>query len=153
MNRVILIGRTTNHIDLKTTQSGNTTVSFTLAVNRTKKEETDFIKCVAWNKTAELISKYVEKGNMVAVEGKIQTRTYGNKQGQKVYVTEVLVDNVQFLQSRGNAEHEQANANVNTYSNQNQAHNVPQYGQSLTEQAEQARCDDTLVLDSDDLPF
>lgn len=95
MNRVFLIGRTTKDIELRTTSGGKTYIQFTLAVNRIK-EGTDFINCVAWNATAELMEKYVLKGEQVGVVGRIQTRNY-EKDGKTVYVTEVVVDEVEFL--------------------------------------------------------
>ena len=104
MNKVILIGRTTKEIDLRRTTNGNAVVSFTLAVeNRYQKDEegkntVDFINCVAWNKTAEIMDRYVSKGQKIAVEGRIQTRNYEDKDGKRVYVTEVLVSNLEMLE-------------------------------------------------------
>lgn len=104
MNKVILIGRTTKEIDLRRTTNGNAVVSFTLAVdNPFQKDENgrptvDFINCVAWNKTAEIMDRYVSKGQKIAVEGRIQTRNYEDKDGKRVYVTEVLVSNLEMLE-------------------------------------------------------
>ena len=104
MNKVILIGRTTKEIDLRRTTNGNAVVSFTLAVeNRYQKDEegkntVDFINCVAWNKTAEIMDQYVSKGQKIAVEGRIQTRNYEDKDGKRVYVTEVLVSSLEMLE-------------------------------------------------------
>lgn len=98
MNRVILIGRITKDIELRSTKDGKSVTSFSLAVSRMNKEkETDFISCVAWDKTADLMEKYVCKGDQIAVSGKIRTRNYEDKNGQKVYATEVIVDEIQFL--------------------------------------------------------
>ena len=112
MNSVQLIGRLTKDIDLKQTQSGNSVGTFTLAVNRNFKNqqgerEADFILCVAWRKTAELLSQYTQKGERIGVEGRIQTRNYDDSQGQRVYVTEVVVDQVHFLESRDEQQREQ----------------------------------------------
>ena len=106
MNSVQLIGRLTKDIDLRQTQSGNSVGSFTLAVNRNFKNqqgerEADFILCVAWRKAAEVLAQYTQKGSRVGVEGRIQTRNYDDPQGNRVYVTEVVVDQVHFLESRG----------------------------------------------------
>ncbi len=104
MNKAILIGRTTKEIDLRRTTNGNAVVSFTLAVdNPFQKDEegkntVDFINCVAWNKTAEIMDRYVSKGQKIAVEGRIQTRNYEDKEGKRVYVTEVLVSNLEMLE-------------------------------------------------------
>ncbi|WP_305138569.1 single-stranded DNA-binding protein [Dubosiella newyorkensis] len=128
INNVILVGRLTKDIEIRQTTSGSKTTSFALAVNRTSKKEgqpdADFINCVAWNKTAELMAQYLRKGSLIGIEGRIQTRSYDNQQGQKVYVTEVLVNMIQFLGSR-NANLEQNSLNQGniqqTYQSQNSA--------------------------------
>ena len=100
MNHVSLIGRTVKDIDLKKTNSGKSTCTFTLAVNRrTKDDGADFITCVAWNRTAEILSQYVKKGHRVAITGHIQTRTY-EAHGNTVYVTEVVVDDMEFIERK-----------------------------------------------------
>ena len=100
MNHVSLIGRTVKDIDLKKTNSGKSTCTFTLAVNRrTKDDGADFITCVAWNRTAELLSQYVKKGHRVAITGRIQTRSY-EAHGSTVYVTEVIVDDMEFIERK-----------------------------------------------------
>lgn len=103
MNKVILMGRLTKDPDTRYTQTTNTQVtSFTLAVNRrfSKEKETDFINIVTWNKTAEFCSKYFKKGQQVGVIGRIQTRNYEDKDGKKVYVTEVIAEEVYFADSK-----------------------------------------------------
>lgn len=101
MNNVQLLGRTTNAIELKTTQSGKAVANFTLAVNRKyDKEKTDFINCIAWNKTAEIMASYVLKGQLIAIDGEIQTRTYEDKNGNKRTATEVIVSNFYFAESK-----------------------------------------------------
>ena len=98
MNSVQLIGRVTKDIEMRTTSSGKHVVSFTLAVNKYgQKEDADFIPCVAWNKTAELMQAYVKKGNRIGLTGRIQTRSYDGSDGKKVYVTEVIASDVEFL--------------------------------------------------------
>ena len=104
MNKVILIGRVTKDTELKTTTSGKSVTSFTLAVNRDRRNadgnyEADFINCVAYGQQAETISKYVRKGDKFSVVGKMQTRNY-EKNGSKVYITEVIVDGFEFLESK-----------------------------------------------------
>ena len=107
LNKVILIGRTTKDVDLRKTTSGTAVATFTLAVdNRFVQKDgqntADFISCVAWNSTAEFMNNYVKKGSLVAVEGRIQTRNYDNKDGNKVYVTEVVVENLRSLGGKNN---------------------------------------------------
>lgn len=118
MNAVVLIGRTTRDIDLRRTGNGTAVASFTLAVNRDFKtqdgQEADFIQCVAWKKTAELLEQYVHKGDRIAVNGSIRTRNYDDNYGKKVYVTEVLVNHVEFLETKNR---EQSNYNNNGYTN------------------------------------
>lgn len=105
MNRVILIGRLTKDPELKYTQSGKAVATFALAVNRAfAQDETDFIPCVVWQKQAENCAQYIGKGSLVAVEGRIQVRNYENKEGKRVYVTEVVAENVRFLDKRGAAD-------------------------------------------------
>lgn len=108
INRAIIVGRITKDPELRKTQNGTSVVSFTLAVNRNiKKEgqpEADFINCQAWSKTAEAICNYVSKGYLLGLEGRIQTRSYDDKDGKRVYVTEVVADSVQFLESKKQAE-------------------------------------------------
>ena len=106
LNKVILIGRTTKEVELRRTSSGTAVSTFTLAVDnrfvlKDGKPSTDFISCVAWANTAETMEKYVRKGALIAVEGRIQTRNYDNKDGNKVYITEVVVENMRMLESRG----------------------------------------------------
>ena len=102
INRVVLAGRTTRDLELRSTKSGANVCSFTLAVDRNFKNKNgergaDFISCIAWKKTAEVMSKYVKKGSVIGVDGSIQTRNYDNRDGQRVYVTEVVVENFSFL--------------------------------------------------------
>ena len=95
INKVFLIGRLTNEPELRESQKGTKQTKFTVAVNRLK-EGTDFINCIARYKTAELIGKYLHKGNQIALEGKIQTGSY-EKDGKKVYTTDIIVTNLTFI--------------------------------------------------------
>ena len=104
MNKAILIGRITKELELKQTASQIPYIQFTLAVDRKFKDangnkQTDFISCVAWRQTATFINQYFHKGSKILVSGEIQTRNYDDKNGNKVYVTEVLVDEVDFCES------------------------------------------------------
>jgi single-strand DNA-binding protein len=99
MNLFTGIGRITNDIELKQTQSGTNIATFTLAINRDK-QNADFLNCIAFNKTAELLAQYTKKGNLLAVNGKVQTRNYEGKDGKKVYVTEIIVNQIEFLEKK-----------------------------------------------------
>ena len=105
MNKVFLIGRLVRDPELRYTSSNIPVATFSLAVNRNfagqnGERETDFINIVVWRKQAENVKKYITKGSLVAVEGRIQTGSY-EKDGQRVYTTDVVADNVQFLESKG----------------------------------------------------
>lgn len=105
MNKVFLIGRLTKDPELRYTSSNIPTASFSIAVNRNftnqnGEREADFINIVVWRKQAENVKNYVTKGSQVAIDGRIQTRTYDAQDGTKRYVTEVIADNVQFLDSK-----------------------------------------------------
>lgn len=104
MNRVILIGRLTRDPELKYTPAGVAVTQFTLAVDRPftsgqGEREADFIPVVTWRQLAETCANYLRKGRLTAVEGRIQVRNYENGEGQRIYVTEVIADNVRFLES------------------------------------------------------
>lgn len=101
LNRVILMGRIAQDLELRTTQSGVSVLAFTVAVDRSyakpgEERQTDFIDCVAWRQNAEFINRYFGKGRMIAIEGTLQKRSYDDRNGNKRYVTEVVVDNVSF---------------------------------------------------------
>ena len=105
MNTVILIGRLTKDPDIKKTQTDISVLSFTIAVNRSYKNqdgdyEADFINCVAWKKTAELIAEYFKKGDRIGIQGELQTRTYQDRDDKTVFVTEINVRQIDFLQEK-----------------------------------------------------
>ena len=100
MNRLVLIGNLVRDVELKTTTTGNSIVRFTLAVSRKNRNDgADFINCVAYGKVAELLSQYVRKGHKLAVSGHIQTGSY-EKDGKRVYTTDVVADSVEFLEKK-----------------------------------------------------
>ena len=102
LNRVILIGRLTRDPELRYTPNGTAVASFTVAVDRKfKREETDFIPIVVWSKLAEHCANYLAKGRLVAIEGRLQVRSYEAQDGQKRWVTEVIGDDVRFLEKSG----------------------------------------------------
>lgn len=105
MNKVVMIGRNVKDVETKQTSSGTSVVEFSIAVKRSFKSasgeyESDFFNCVAYKNVADLIGKYVKKGDMIGIDGRLQTRNYTNREGKKVYVTEIIVENVEFLQSK-----------------------------------------------------
>ena len=105
MNKIILIGRLTKDPELRYTQSGTAVASFTLAVdrrfsNQSGEQETDFINCVAWQKAAEFVSWYFHKGKQMALEGRLQVRSYDGNDGQKRWVTEVVAEQIEFVGSK-----------------------------------------------------
>ncbi len=109
INNVVLVGRMTRDAELRYTPSNQAVATFTLAVNRNFKNqngerEADFINCVIWRQQAENLANWAKKGTLVGVTGRIQTRNYENQQGQRVYVTEVIADNFQILESRATRE-------------------------------------------------
>ena len=106
LNRVTLVGRLTRDAELRRTGNGKAVASFNLAVGRNFKtgdgQDADFISCVCWGKVAENTANYCSKGSLVSVDGRLQSRSYENNQGQKVFVTEVVADGVQFIDTRRN---------------------------------------------------
>lgn len=127
INRVILVGRLTKDPEYRQTPSGVSVTTFTLAVNRSftnsqGEREADFINVVVFRKQAENVSKYLSKGSLAGVDGRIQSRNYENNEGRRVFVTEVVADNVQFLEPKNNNQSQQqgqAPANNNPFSNNN----------------------------------
>lgn len=112
INNVTITGRLTKDVDLRYTQSGTAVASFTLAVNRQFKKEgqpdVDFINCVMWAKSAETLASYTSKGSLIGVTGRLQVRNYDNKEGVKVYATEVVAENFVFLESKKESEQQQS---------------------------------------------
>lgn len=149
INNVVLVGRLTKDIELRKTQSGLSVASFTVACDRRLSQEqrnnneqsADFISCVAWRGSADFLGKYARKGDTVGVEGKIQTRNY-DRDGQRVYVTEVLANSVNLLHSKQTAQ------------SQEQA----TYEQQATQAPKPQQMSDfdylpNVEVSSDDLPF
>nr|DAP53862.1 MAG TPA: Single strand binding protein [Caudoviricetes sp.] len=106
INNTVLVGRLTKDVELRYTPSNVAVATFTLAVNRTFKNEngereTDFINCVMWRQQAENLANWCKKGALIGITGRIQTRSYDNQQGQRVYVTEVVAEQFQLLESKG----------------------------------------------------
>ena len=125
INNVVLVGRMTRDAELRYTPSNVAVATFSLAVNRNFKgangeRETDFINCVIWRQQAENLANWAKKGALVGITGRIQTRNYENQQGQLVYVTEVVADNFQMLESRAAREgHSGGSYNAGGFDNSN----------------------------------
>ncbi|MFS0934611.1 single-stranded DNA-binding protein, partial [Enterococcus casseliflavus] len=113
INNVTLVGRLTKDPDLRYTANGTGVATFTLAINRNftnqaGEREADFVQCVIWRKPAETLANYARKGTLLGVTGRIQTRSYDNQQGQRVYVTEVVAESFQLLESKATSEQRQS---------------------------------------------
>lgn len=147
MNRVALIGRLTKDPDLRYTPNGVAVAQFTLAVNRTftnqqGEREADFINCVIWRKPAENVANFLKKGSLAGVDGRIQTRSYDGQDGKRVYVTEVVVEYVQFLERKNNQ--------TSNQSSREDARN----GQGYSRVDEDPFANDRPIdINDDDLPF
>lgn len=146
INRTVLVGRLTNDPELKYTGSGVAVATFTVAVNRQftnsqGEREADFIRCQMWRKAAENFCNFTRKGSLVGIDGRIQTRSYENQQGTRVYVTEVVAENFSLLESK--------NSNQNNGQNyQNQ-----QNGQSSPSSNPNDQFNSMPDIKDDDLPF
>lgn len=153
LNKVILMGRLTRDPELKSTPTGASVVSFSLAVERNfarqgEQRQTDFINCVAWRNQAEFLAKYFAKGQLLALSGNLQTRQYDDKDGKRVYVTEVVVDELHFAERRNDAQG--AGMAPGTPVQQT----APRMQQTAPEVQPQAGADDFVLLpDDDELPF
>ena len=153
INNVTLVGRLTAKPELRFTQNNKAVASFTLAVNRPFKNqngerEADFINCVIWGTSAENIANWNDKGSLIGITGRIQTRNYENDEGRRVYVTEVLVNNWSKLESRKQEENNQGGND--SYGNQGnqQPSNQGGYGQPAFSGGH-----DPYDISDDDLPF
>lgn len=160
LNSVSLTGRLTRDVDLRYTQSGTAVGSFTLAVDRkfkskNRERETDFVNCQIWRKSAENFANFTKKGSLVGVEGHIQTRTYDNAQGQKVFVTEVIVENFALLESRQasqNSPKSQQTANASATATTNASQTTPNASRANTTDPF-ANNGQPIDIQDDDLPF
>lgn len=141
LNSTCLVGRLTKEVNLKYTPSNQAVATFSLAVNRNFKSqngerEADFINCVIWRQQAENLANWAKKGALIGITGRIQTRSYENQQGQRVYVTEVVAENFQLLESRKDRE-----------AGQSQGYSQPDFGRHEPMNA------NPMDISDDDLPF
>ena len=178
MNKVILIGRITKDPELRNTPTGVPVVSFTIAVNRTYQDkngerQADFINCIAWRNQAENLARYIRKGGLIAVDGSLQTRSYDDPNGVRKYVTEVMVNQITFLEAKkdnvndfndfnqvpqGNYQNNYNNYNNQNYNNQNYNNlnysNQNNFNQSKAKEDNAFdEIDKAFDISSDDLPF
>ena len=180
MNKVILIGRITKDPELRNTPTGVPVVSFTIAVNRTYQDkngerQADFINCIAWRNQAENLARYIRKGGLIAVDGSIQTRSYDDQNGVRRFVTEVMVNQITFLEAKKDNNYNEFGDMNQTYSNNsyaNQGYSNPNYSNNnfanqnfanqnyVNNQGSQKKeenpfddIDNAFDISSDDLPF
>ncbi|MEB5791460.1 single-stranded DNA-binding protein [Mammaliicoccus sciuri] len=169
INRVVLVGRLTKEPEYRVTPSGVQVATFTLAINRTftnqnGERHADFINCVVFRTPAENVNKYLNKGNLAGVEGRLQSRSYENNEGKRVYVTEVVCDSVQFLEPKSNNQ-QQSNYQRPQY-NQQQGYQQQNYQQPNNYQQPQnnqypapqqhnpfTNANGPIDINDDDLPF
>ncbi|GAB2537130.1 single-stranded DNA-binding protein [Gracilibacillus alcaliphilus] len=174
LNRVVLVGRLTRDPDLRYTPNGVAVANFTVACNRPfsnqqGEREADFINCVVWRKQAENFANYMSKGSLIGVDGRIQTRSFDDQEGKRVFITEVMAESIQFLESRGgsgggqpssqggsqgynqNQQQSQYNQNQNQYNsnfnNNNQGNNNNSNDNPFQDSGE------PIDISDDDLPF
>lgn len=163
INSVVLVGRLTKDPELKYTQGGIASCRFTLAANRPFKtngeQEADFINCVAWRKTAENMANFLKKGSLTGIEGRIQTSNFEGKDGNRVFMTEVVADSVQFLEPRNNSSNQSNGSNQSGNTNTPNQQQNAQNRQQTTPQTTYGNDDPfnnqggPIEVDSDDLPF
>lgn len=135
MNKIVLIGRITKDLDLRKTTNGTSVLKFTLAVNRrfnNDTQEADFISCIAWEKRAEVMYQYLKKGSRIGIVGRLQTGSYEGQDGRRVYTTDVVVDEIDFLEQKQQRDTESAT-------------HTPKQDNYYSEEA--------LYIENDDLPF
>lgn len=166
LNRVVLVGRLTKDPEYRTTPSGVSVATFTLAVNRTftnaqGEREADFINCVVFRRQADNVNNYLSKGSLAGVDGRLQSRNYENQEGRRVFVTEVVCDSVQFLEPK-NAQQNGCQRQQNEFQDYGQGFGGQQSGQnnsynnsSNTKQSDNpfANANGPIDISDDDLPF
>ncbi|HDA3060956.1 single-stranded DNA-binding protein [Staphylococcus aureus] len=155
LNRVVLVGRLTKDPEYRTTPSGVSVATFTLAVNRTftnaqGEREADFINCVVFRRQADNVNNYLSKGSLAGVDGRLQSRNYENQEGRRVFVAEVVCDSVQFLEPKNTNDSQQ-----DLYQQQvQQTRGQSQYSNNKPVKDNPfANANDPIEIDDDDLPF
>jgi len=151
INRTVLVGRLTRDPELRYTSSNKAFARFTIAVNRTfaganGEREADFISCIVWNRQAENLARFVKKGSLIGVEGRIQTGSYDDKDGIRKFTTDVVCDSVQFLEPKGSENNESQDSEFNNDYKQKFYEEKPQ-------QKQQKSSIQSIDVTEDDLPF
>lgn len=157
INNVVLVGRMTRDAELRYTPANQAVATFTLAVNRNFKNqagerEADFINCVIWRQQAENLANWAKKGALIGVTGRIQTRNYDNQQGQRVYVTEVIAENFQLLESRATRDGGQFGGN-NSFTQSDSGFQSQQTPNFAREDNSPFGNSNPMDISDDDLPF
>lgn len=163
LNRVVLVGRLTKDPELRYTPNGVAVANFTLAVNRpfsnqSGEREADFINCVVWRRPAENLANFMGKGSLVGVDGRVQTRSFDNQEGNRVYVTEIVADSVQFLETKsgsqggGQGSSGNSNRNSNTNNNTNANYSNNNYNRNNDQDPFRGK-GEPIDISDDDLPF
>lgn len=156
LNRVVLVGRLTKDPNLRYTPNGVAVANFTIAVNRpftnqNNEREADFINCVIWRKPAENLANFMSKGSLIGVDGRIQSRNYDNQEGNRVFITEVLAESVQFLESKSGSGNQSSNPSPNNSQNQS---NQNQSNKSSNDNSKPFDGEaEPIDISDDDLPF
>ncbi|MFB1097173.1 MULTISPECIES: single-stranded DNA-binding protein [Bacillaceae] len=167
LNRVVLVGRLTKDPDLRYTPNGVAVANFTLAVNRpfsnqSGEREADFINCVVWRRPAENLANFMSKGSLVGVDGRVQTRSFDNQEGNRVYVTEIVADSVQFLETKGGSQgggqgssgYQNQNSNFNNNNNNFNSNNNNNNNYNRNNDQDPFRDKgEPIDISDDDLPF
>ncbi|KHE69281.1 single-stranded DNA-binding protein [Halobacillus sp. BBL2006] len=164
LNRVVLVGRLTKDPDLRYTPNGVAVANFTIAVNRPfsnkqGEQDADFINCVVWRRAAENLANFMSKGSQVGVDGRLQSRSFDNQEGKRVFVTEVVADSVQFLESKGSSQGGGNRGGSGFQPNQNQQPSGNNFGSNSNNNNNQRNDDpfadngEPIDISDDDLPF
>lgn len=165
LNRVVLVGRLTKDPELRYTPNGVAVANFTLAVNRpfsnqSGEREADFINCVVWRRPAENLANFMGKGSLVGVDGRVHTRSFDNQEGNRVYVTEIVADSVQFLEtksgSQGGGQDSSGNSSRNSNANNNNNNNTNYSNNNYNRNSDQDPFrgkGEPIDISDDDLPF
>ncbi len=158
MNKIVLVGRLTKDPEVRSTSSGVNVANFTVAVNRRFKNkdgnyDADFLPCVAYRATSDFVSKFFKKGSLIGVEGSVQTRSYDAQDGTKRYVTEVIVDNVEFVGGKNEGSSSSSSSNNDYVDAPSEApiDNIPEY--DVPSQDPYENYDNEISLSDNDLPF
>ena len=159
INNVVLVGRMTRDAELRYTPSNQAVATFTLAVNRNFKNqngerEADFINVVIWRQQAENLANWAKKGALIGITGRIQTRSYDNQQGQRVYVTEVVAESFQLLESRASREGQGGNSSFTGGNGYNSPYQTPAKSTpNFAREESSFGASNPMDISDDDLPF